>query len=134
MNEARADLQFYFDPICPFAWMTSKWVRLVMAARDYSVEWRLISLRLINADVDYTAHFPPEYEAAHMPGCGCCGLPRGRGPNTVRRRSIGSRLLTEPTFSTARGSRRNVRLIGREPHVAEGAHRRGFAGNLVETL
>lgn len=62
------DLHFYFDPVCQFAWMTSKWVRLVMAARDYTVEWRLISLRLINSHVDYDAHFPPEYEAQHNAG------------------------------------------------------------------
>jgi len=42
------DLHFYFDPVCPFAWMTSKWVRQVIAARDYRVEWRLISLRIVN--------------------------------------------------------------------------------------
>ena len=63
-----ADINFYFDPVCPFAWMTSKWVRLVQAQRDYSVDWRFISLRLINADVDYEAQFPPEYEAGHTAG------------------------------------------------------------------
>jgi hypothetical protein len=63
-----ADLRFWFDPVCPFAWMTSKWVRMVAAQRDYEVEWRLISLRLLNAHVDYATHFPPEYEAGHTAG------------------------------------------------------------------
>ena len=63
-----ADLDFYFDPVCPFAWMTSKWVRLVANQRSYEVEWRFISLRLVNADVDYAAHFPPGYERGHTAG------------------------------------------------------------------
>jgi hypothetical protein len=62
------DLRFWFDPVCPFAWLTSKWVRTVAAQREYDVEWRLISLRLLNAHVDYDAHFPPEYEAGHTAG------------------------------------------------------------------
>jgi hypothetical protein len=68
MTVAESDLHFYFDPVCQFAWMTSKWVRQVSAARDYRVQWRLISLRLINEHVDYEAHFPPEYEASHNAG------------------------------------------------------------------
>ena len=63
-----ADLHFYFDPVCPFAWMTSRWVRTVAARREYDVDWRFISLRLLNAHVDYDSHFPPEYEAGHTAG------------------------------------------------------------------
>lgn len=62
------DLSFYFDPVCPFAWMSSKWVRLVMEQRSYRVDWRFISLRLVNATVDYDAHFPEDYEAGHTAG------------------------------------------------------------------
>jgi 2-hydroxychromene-2-carboxylate isomerase len=62
------DLRFWFDPVCPFAWMTSKWVRQVSAQRQYDVEWRFISLRLLNAHIDYATHFPPEYEAGHTAG------------------------------------------------------------------
>ncbi|GAA3302967.1 hypothetical protein Dvina_32015 [Dactylosporangium vinaceum] len=65
---AKTDINFYFDPICPFAWMTSKWIRIVQAQRDYTVDWRFISLRLINAHLDYDSHFPPEYEAQHTAG------------------------------------------------------------------
>ncbi|MGI8532844.1 MAG: hypothetical protein ACR2KN_07550 [Geodermatophilaceae bacterium] len=63
-----ADINFYFDPVCPFCWMTSKWVRLVMQQRDYTVDWRFISLRLVNADIDYDAQFPADYEAGHTAG------------------------------------------------------------------
>ncbi len=62
------DINYYFDPVCPFAWMTSKWVRKVQAQRDYAVDWRFISLRLLNSHIDYDAHFPPEYEAGHTAG------------------------------------------------------------------
>ncbi len=63
-----ADLHFWFDPVCPFAWMTSRWVRTVAAQRTYAVQWRPISLRLLNRHVDYDSHFPPEYEAGHTAG------------------------------------------------------------------
>jgi hypothetical protein len=62
------DLHFYFDPVCPFAWLASKWVRMVAEQRDYSVDWRFISLRILNAHIDYAANFPPEYEAGHTAG------------------------------------------------------------------
>ncbi len=63
-----ADVRFWFDPVCPFAWLTSRWLRMVVEQRDYSVEWRLVSLRLLNAGVDYDARFPPEYEGGHNSG------------------------------------------------------------------
>ena len=63
-----ADINFYFDPVCPFAWMTSKWVRMVAAQREYIVDWRFISLRLINSGIDYDSHFPAGYEEGHTSG------------------------------------------------------------------
>jgi hypothetical protein len=63
-----ADVRFYFDPVCPFAWITSKWVRMVAAQRDYAVDWRFISLRMINSGIDYDSHFPAGYEEGHTSG------------------------------------------------------------------
>jgi hypothetical protein len=48
--------------------MTSKWVRQVQAQRAYTADWRFISLRTINANVDYHNHFPPGYEGGHTAG------------------------------------------------------------------
>ena len=86
---AAADIDFYFDPVCPFAWLTSRWVRSVMAQRSYTTRWRLISLRLLNADVDYDSHFPPEYEAGHTAGLRllrvCAAVREGHGDEALGR-------------------------------------------------
>ena len=63
-----ADLAFYFDPICPFAWMTSKWVRQLAELRPLDVSWQFISLRMVNSEVDYDADFPAGYERGHQAG------------------------------------------------------------------
>lgn len=46
------DIEFFFDPVCPFAWQTSQWIRRVIELRDIQVGWRFISLRFINEDND----------------------------------------------------------------------------------
>ena len=65
---ARQHVHFHFDPICPFAWITSRWVTKVVQQRGYSVDWRFISLRLVNREVDYDRRFPAGYEDGHMAG------------------------------------------------------------------
>jgi hypothetical protein len=49
------DLEFFFDPGCPFAWQTSVWIRRVIELRDISVGWRFISLKFINEGNDVPA-------------------------------------------------------------------------------
>lgn len=62
------DIEFFFDPVCPFAWITSRWIVKVQEQTDYKVDWRFISLRLLNKDKDYATEFPPEYEHGHTAG------------------------------------------------------------------
>ena len=62
-----ADLEFFFDPICPWAWITSRWVCEVQQLRSYDVTWRFISLKVLNEDRDYSS-FPEGYPAIHMVG------------------------------------------------------------------
>lgn len=62
------DIEFFFDPVCPFAWITSRWIVKVQEQTNYSVNWRFISLRILNRDKDYATDFPPEYEHGHTAG------------------------------------------------------------------
>ena len=58
------DLEFFFDPGCPFAWQTSVWVRNVVAETGLRVGWRFISLWYINLDHDV----PPAMKQAQAAG------------------------------------------------------------------
>lgn len=63
-----ADLDFFFDPVCPWAWITSRWVREVQHLRDYDVQWRFISLRFLNEEkMDYST-MPAGYAQVHAAG------------------------------------------------------------------
>lgn len=43
-----ATLDFYFDPLCPWAWRASEWIREVQRESDLQVEWKVFSLALNN--------------------------------------------------------------------------------------
>ena len=44
------DVEFFLDPVCPWCWITSRWVTHVQAETDYRVRWRFISLFVLNED------------------------------------------------------------------------------------
>jgi len=60
-----ADVDFFFDPVCPWAWITSRWVVEVASQRHLDVDWRFIALRIVNEDKDYEKDFSKGYVAAH---------------------------------------------------------------------
>ena len=41
-------VDFWFDPLCPWAWMTSRWMEEVVRIRDVDVDWKIISLGILN--------------------------------------------------------------------------------------
>lgn len=134
---ADVDLHFYFDPVCQFAWMTSKWVRQVMAIRDYRVEWRFISLRMINEHVDYASHFPSAYEESHNAGLRLLRVAaRARaevGPEAVDRLQalFGRHNFERPPWRDATERRDTV---GRPEQVAQILAQADLPANFVEAL
>jgi hypothetical protein len=57
---------FWFDPLCPFAWITSRWILEVEKVRDVPVRWHVMSLAYLNRDKDVS----DSYRSFLEPGWG----------------------------------------------------------------
>ena len=101
MTEQRTTVDFWFDPICPWAWLASRWMLQVTEVRPVDVRFHVMSLSVLNED---KPDLPESYRDM---------LERGWGPVRVAiaaEQKFGGEVLT--ALYTALGNRIHLEKAG----------------------
>jgi 2-hydroxychromene-2-carboxylate isomerase len=61
MTDSATQVDFWFDPLCPWAWITSRWMLEVEQVRDVKTSWHLMSLAYLNLIQHEGKGLAPEY-------------------------------------------------------------------------
>ncbi|MDO5662249.1 MAG: disulfide bond formation protein DsbA [Brachybacterium sp.] len=109
---AAAHVELYVDPICPFAWMTSRWLLHAAEVRDIEPTFSVMSLAVLNEGRD----LDPDYRRS---------MDEAWGPARV--------MLAVAEAGTAADAAAFYSAFGEDYHVGESGDRRGSAERALQT-
>jgi len=119
MTSTNAD--FWFDPLCPFAWISSRWILEVEQVRDIEVTWHVMSLAYLNQDKDISDDYREKLRPAGGPVRVCIAAADKHGDDVLlplytamgNRIHIGGEKISRDLIAAA------IAEVGLEPELVD---------------
>jgi len=124
----RAKAEMWFDPACPWAWMTSRWLMEVEKVRDVEVTWSVMSLSVLNEKADLSKDYRNLMDRAWGPVRVVIAASEAHGDSVVKTLydAMGTRIHLRKIRSYDRVVEESLEEVGLPATLARAAHQKKY--------